>query len=559
MVRRNNAAPPRARPMTADRSRAMPVPPPADLPPFWGQFLAWSSRSPEFAQLIARASGEQATLWREWIEGQAQASGGAGADAARRDGFFGFLKAAHGLNARFLQSAVELAALEPKAKGQLRFFMRQYVDALAPANFLVTNPEAMKVALESDGASLQQGVANLMADMARGRISTVDESAFEVGRNLATTPGSVIFRNDLIELIQYASATPQVHARPLLMVPPCINKFYVLDLQPENSLVRHAIAAGHTVFMVSWRNPTAAEGHLGWDDYIERGALAAIDVVRRVSGQRSIDMLGFCVGGTILSTALAVLAARGDQAASSLTLLATLLDFTDAGEIGCFVDKQSVAGREALLAQGGILSGNELVTVFSALRDNDLVWSYVVRNYLKGGRPAAFDILYWNADSTNLPGPMFCWYVRNLYLENRLAKPGDLIVCGEPVDLGTIEAPACIVATREDHIVPWQSAYASTHLLGGDVEFILGASGHIAGIVNPPEKRRRSHWRQAGLNDQPEQWLASATEHPGSWWTHWLDWLAPHSGKRIRKPRAVGGHGFAALEPAPGTYVRHRI
>ncbi len=475
--------------------------------------------------------------------------------------FFSFLREIHALNASFLQSAAGLAEVDEKVRGQLRFFLRQYADALAPSNFLATNPEAMRLALSTQGESLKQGVANLIEDITKGRISTVDESAFEVGRNLATTAGAVVFENALIQLIQYQPLTDTVYARPLLIVPPCINKFYVLDLQPENSFVRYAVENGHTVFIVSWRNPDASLGKRTWDDFIELGPLAAIDVVRKITRQQRINTLGFCVGGTILSTALAVLAARGDNAAASLTLLATLLDFADAGEIGNFVDEASVAAREASLGQGGLVSGRELATVFSALRDNDLIWSYVVNNYLKGARPAAFDILYWNADSTNLPGPMFCWYVRHLYLRNQLSEPNALTVCGSPVDLGIIDVPTTVVATREDHIVPWRSAYASTQLLGHHPRFILGASGHIAGIINPASKNRRSYWTNAAPIPpaDPDRWLAGAVEQKGSWWGDWVAWLGREGGKRVRARASLGAKGFTPIEPAPGRYVKERI
>ncbi|MFN0300635.1 MAG: PHA/PHB synthase family protein [Burkholderiales bacterium] len=539
-------------------------------PAFWQQFLAWTAQSPAFAQLATHTMGEHAKLWQEWIERQQSVVGDTSSpqqagvipgenSSKQRDAFFAFMRDAHALNARFLQAAADLAEIDTKAKGQLRFFLRQYTDALAPPNFLAMNPEAMRLALETNGDSLRRGVENLLGDIAKGRISTVDETAFGVGRNLAVSPGAVVFENELIQLIQYQALTDQVFARPLLIVPPCINKFYILDLQPENSLVRYAVENGHTVFIVSWRNPTGSLGHLGWDDYIALGPLAAIDAVRRITGQRGINTLGFCVGGTILSTALAVLAARGDRAAISLTLLATLLDFNDAGEIGCFVDDASVASREASLGKGGILSGRELAAVFSALRDNDLIWSYVVSNYLKGARPTAFDILYWNADSTNLPGPMFCWYVRNLYLGNKLREPKALTVCGTQVDLGAIRVPTYIVATREDHIVPWRSAYASTQWLSHRARFVLGASGHIAGIINPAAKNRRSYWDNDKLPADPDRWMAEAVEHPGSWWPDWLAWLSAHAGKRVRAPATLGAKGYAPIEPAPGRYVLDRI
>lgn len=544
--------------------------PPGPMQP-WQAFAQWAAASPEFALLYAKYLGDLATVWTRTLEreqGRHVEPVVAPSPGDRRfaapewssNVYFDYLKQTYLIGSRFLEQAVDAAALDDHLKRQLKFYVRQYVDSLAPSNFAATNPDALKAALATSGETLKRGVLNLVEDIGKGRISTVDEQAFEVGRNLATTPGAVVFENALIQLIQYAPSTPTVHKRPLLMVPPCINKFYILDLSPDNSFVRYAVEQGHTVFMVSWRNPDESLGHLRWDDYVEDGVIAAMEVVRAICGDERMNVLGFCVGGTLASTALAVLAARGQKWAESLTLLATLLDFSDTGEIGCFVDEESVVGREAALGDGGLLSGRELALVFSALRDNDLIWSYVVNNYLKGERPAAFDILYWNADSTNLPGPMYAWYLRNMYLENRLRVPGGVTVCGERIDLGKVVVPAYVLATREDHIVPWRSAYASTGLVGRDVRFVLGASGHVAGIVNPAAKNRRSWWAANGKPPaDPEAWLAAATEHPGSWWTDWAAWLAPHAGPKRKAPARPGNADLQPIEPAPGRYVKHRI
>jgi polyhydroxyalkanoate synthase len=370
----------------------------------------------------------------------------------------------------------------------------------------------------------------------------------------------VVFENELIQLIQYQPATAKVRKRPLLMVPPCINKFYILDLQPENSFVRYAVEQGNTVFMLSWRNiDDDSLGGLTWDDYIADGVLKAIEVVRAISKADAINALGFCVGGTLLAAALAVLRARGEERVASVTLLATMLDFTYPGDIGVFVDEASMAAREAAIGKGGIFSGRDLAFVFSALRANDLVWSYVVNNYLKGKTPDAFDILYWNADSTNLPGPMYCWYVRNMYLENKLREPGRLTLCGVPADLGAIRLPTYILATREDHIVPWKSAYLSTGHLKGDTRFVLGASGHVAGVINPPAKTRRSYWTSAQLAADADAWLAGATETPGSWWPDWNAWLQGFSGGERAAPKKLGNAKFKPIEPAPGRYVKVRV
>ena len=472
--------------------------------------------------------------------------------------YFDYLRQAYLLNAEFLGRLAEAVPAEEASRDRLKFFTRQFIDAMAPSNFVATNPEFISTALQTQGASITAGIRNLVADLGKGRISMTDDDAFEVGRNLAVTPGQVIFENELIQLIQYAPATPQVHARPLLVVPPCINKFYILDLQPENSFVRHAVEQGMTVFLVSWRNPQADLGHLGWDDYVEKGALQALDVAREVSGADKVNALGFCVGGTILSAALSVAKARGEERVASLTLLTALLDFSDGGEVTHYVDAASVAAREAAIGRGGLLRGAELASAFSSLRANDLIWQYVVGNYLKGGKPRAFDLLYWNADSTNLPGPFAVWYLRHLYLENALREPGRLAMCGTTADLGRLDMPAYVYSSREDHIVPWRSAYQSRGILGGETTFVMGASGHIAGVVNPPAAGKRSHWRNESPAATAEAWLAGATEHKGSWWPHWVEWLRRHAGELRKAPKQPGSRLHKPIEAAPGRYVKEK-
>jgi polyhydroxyalkanoate synthase len=479
--------------------------------------------------------------------------------AWRDNPYYDYLKQSYLLAASYLQDLVAQAPLEPAARERTAFAVRQWIDALCPANFAATNPAALEQARGSGGESLARGLANLMADVRRGRISQTDEAAFEVGRNLGVTPGAVVFENELIQLIQYRAATAEVAKRPLVMVPPCINKYYILDLQPENSFVGHAVASGHTVFMISWRNVGPELGHLTWDDYLEKGVFTALRVAKEISGAEQVNALGFCVGGTLLGAALAVMKKKNANSVASVTFLATMLDFGESGQIGLFVDEASVAAREAAIGRGGILPGTDLAFVFSSLRANDLVWSYVVNNYLLGGQPPAFDLLYWNSDGTNLPGPMYCYYLRNTYLENRLRTPGALVNCGVPVDLGRVDLPAYVVATREDHIVPWRSAYRTLNLVGGDKTFVLGASGHIAGIVNPLSKNRRSYWLGAHYPEEPEAWLEKAKEHPGSWWGRWADWLAQHRGGMRKAPKDVGTKKYPPIEPAPGRYVKDRL
>ena len=506
-----------------------------------------------WARALARASGQPAA--KESHEEPRDRR--FGARAWRDEPYFAWLKDAYLLQAEYLRELAELAECDTAAKRRVRFLARQYVDAIAPSNFLATNPEALSLAMESGGASLAKGIANLLSDTQRGRITMTDESAFEVGRNLATTPGSVVLRNDLIELIQYAPTTAEVHKHPLVVIPPCINKYYILDLRPENSFVRYAVESGHTVFVVSWRNIPAGLGGLSWDDYLEMGVFTAIEAARDIAGSRLVNTLGFCVGGTMLASALAVLAARGESVASSVTLLTTMLDFDDPGDIGVYISREQLAAREPILQRGARVHGRELTGAFASLRPNELVWNYVVANYLKGTTPPAFDLLYWNSDSANLPGPMYAYYLRNMYLDNRLRERNALTMCGMPIDLSRVALPAYVYASREDHIVPWRSAYRTIALLDGrETTFVLGASGHIAGVVNPPEPKRRQYWTNARLVKDADAWLADAQAHAGSWWPHWTEWLARHGGERRRAPTSFGNARHRPVAAAPGAYVR---
>jgi polyhydroxyalkanoate synthase len=524
----------------------------------------------KLAALQARYFQQHAALWQSTL---ARESGLEAAPVAppehgdrrfasvewQKNPWFDYLRQSYLINSRFLIGWVEALEAEPLAKERLRFITRQFADAMSPANFTATNPEALKLALETQGESLTRGVRQLIEDAHKGHISTTDESAFEVGKNLAVTEGAVVFENELMQLIQYQPLTPTVFKRPLVMVPPCINKYYILDLQPENSFARYAVEQGHVVFMVSWRNITGELGSLTWDDYIERGVLKALEVARAIAGAEKVNALGFCVGGTMLGTALAVTAAKDEARVESATFLASMLDFCDTGEIGLFIDEASVALREASIGKGGVMPGRDLALVFSALRANELVWSYVVNNYLMGRPPEAFDLLHWNADSTNLPGPMYCWYVRNTYLENNLREPGKVSVLGVPVDLGKVTLPSYVLATREDHIVPWRTAYRTTQLLRGDMRFVLGASGHVAGIVNPASKNKRSYWTGGQPTGDPESWLAAATEKPGSWWSDWSAWLERFGGERVKARAHLGNAKYKPIEPAPGRYVKDRV
>ena len=467
------------------------------------------------------------------------------------------------LNSKHLLALAKAVDTDEKTKTKILFTTEQMIDALSPSNFIATNPEVLENIISSQGQSIQNGIVNLLGDLKKGKVSQTDESAFEVGRNIATTAGQVVFRNDLFELIQYTPLTETVYERPYLMVPPCINKYYILDLQPDNSIVRYMVEQGHTVFLVSWKNPDASMSKVTWDDYVGDGVIKAIEVVKDIGGTDQINVLGFCVGGTLTSTALAVLAARKKNYVASLTLLTTLLDFSDSGILDVFIDEGMVKLRESTIGgeggQFGMMSGLDLGNTFSFLRPNDLVWNYVVENYLKGNSPPPFDLLYWNGDSTNLPGPMYCWYLRHTYLQNELIKPGKLTVCGEKVDLGKITVPAYIYASHDDHIVPWKSAYESTHILKGKNRFVLGASGHIAGVINPPAKNKRHYFENNKLAKTADEWLAAAKDIKGSWWPNYAKWLEEFGGKKVQASKTFGNARYKKLAAAPGQYVKEKI
>ena len=468
------------------------------------------------------------------------------------------------LSAEAMNHMVSKSTAAPEVKNRLEFSISQWLDALSPANFLATNPEAQAALVESGGETLVSGMNNLLTDLQKGRITQTDETKFRLGENVATTPGAVVFQNAFFQLLQYAPSTPTVFQRPILLVPPCINKFYILDLQPENSFVSYLVQQGFTVFLISWRNPVTEDTDgmekATWDAYLEHGILKAIEVTQSISKQSKINTLGFCVGGTMLATALAVAAARGQESVASVTMLTAMVDFHDTGALGVFVDEQHAKMREEQIGQGGYMSARELGSTFSFLRPNELVWNYVVSNYLKGETPVAFDLLFWNSDGTNLPGPFFTWYFRNTYLENKLCQPNALRCCDVSIDVRKVNIPAFIYASREDHIVPWRSAFSTLSLFTGDNTFVLGASGHIAGVINPPVKNKRSYWVSSANADMrdPDKWDQQATEKPGSWWPTWVEWLSAHSGKRVRASKQVGRAPYKAVEEAPGSYVKVR-
>lgn len=464
-----------------------------------------------------------------------------------------------------IDELVKNADVTDEARQHLEFNLMQWLEAMSPVNYFLTNPMAIQKAIESNGASIAKGINLMLSDMQKGRLTQTDESAFVVGENIAITPGKVVYQNPVMQLIQYSAQTEKVYEKPLLIVPPCINKYYILDLQEKNSFVLDAINQGFTVFLISWRNPLSSDTDgiqkATWGDYLKHGILDAINITQDITKQDKINALGFCVGGTMLASALAMAKSNGQDPVNSLTLLTSFLDFSDTGVLNVFVNEVHASMRDQQFANGGLMTAQELATTFSFLRPGELVWNYVSNGYLMGNEPPAFDLLYWNSDGTNLPGPFFAWYFRNTYLENNLIKQNHLNIDGCPINLETLDMPAYIYASREDHIVPWQGAYASLNILQGNKRFVLGASGHIAGVINPPARNRRCYWayedniesNQDVISDQ--EWLESAEQHEGSWWPDWSQWLKQQSGKQI-KARACGSKKFPTLEDAPGSYVK---
>jgi polyhydroxyalkanoate synthase len=486
------------------------------------------------------------------------------ADPAWRDAsWFAALRRAYGSTSRtLLELGDAVDGLDAGARDKARFFTQQALAAMSPANFPWSNPLVLREALDTSGASLWRGLLNLgrAFDATTGslRLPMSDPSAWEVGRNLAVTPGEVVWQNDLMQLIQYAPATPRVARRPLLVVPPWLNKYYVLDLQPANSIVRWLVEQGHTVFLISWVNPDASHADKRLDDYLREGPLEALDVIERATGEREVNAVGYCLGGILLACTAAWLAARRDARLRSITLLTALLDYADVGEIRAFVDEDELARLERTGARKGYIPGGGVAWAFRMLRPGDLIWSFWIDQYLRGREPQPFDLLYWNEDATNMPLRAHLDYMRKCYIDNALREPGGVTLAGESIDLGRVRTPAYVVATRDDHIAPWRSAWRSARLFSGRVRFVLGESGHIAGIVNPPARTKYRYHVAAEGGDDPDAWLASARAHPGSWWPDWQRWLARHAGGAVRA-RSAGGKGAPAIERAPGSYVRRRI
>ena len=475
---------------------------------------------------------------------------------------FDYIKQSYLITARWMHDQVaSVEGLDEQTKKKVDFFTRQYIDALAPSNFALTNPEVFRETVASGGQNLVKGLNNLLDDIERGggqlRISMTDAKAFELGVNIATTPGKVVFQNELMQLIQYEPTTKKVWKRPLLVVPPWINKYYILDLREKNSFLRWAVGEGMTVFVVSWVNPDEKLAHKNFEDYLTEGTLAALDAIAKATGEEDANVIGYCLGGTLLAATLGHLAAKKDKRIASATFMTSLIDFTAAGELEVFIDEAQVASLEKKMNERGYLEGSEMATTFNMLRANDLIWSFVINNYLLGRDPFPFDLLHWNCDSTRMPAAMHSFYLRNMYMNNLLAKPDALTLAGTKIDLSKVATPSYFVSAIEDHIAPWKTTYAGTQIMNGKSHFVLSGSGHIAGMVNPPAANKYGFWTNEKLPATPDAWFASAKQHEGSWWPNWRQWVTPHLGREV--PARVPGKGkLKVIEAAPGSYARIR-
>ena len=475
---------------------------------------------------------------------------------------FDYIKQSYLIAARWLHDQVaSVEGLPEHTKRKIGFFTRQYIDALSPSNFALTNPEVFRETIASGGQNLVKGLNNLLDDIERGngqlKISMTDSKAFELGVNIATTPGKVVFQNELMQLIQYEPATKKQWRRPLLIIPPWINKYYILDLREKNSFIRWAANEGMTVFVISWVNPDQRLAHKDFEDYLAEGTLAALDAIERATGEKDANVIGYCLGGTLLAATLGYLAAKKEKRIASATFMTSLIDFTCAGELEVFIDEDQVASLERKMSERGYLEGSEMANTFNMLRANDLIWSFVINNYLMGRDPFPFDLLHWNCDSTRMPAKMHSYYLRNMYMKNLLRKPGGLTLNGVKIDLSKVTTPAYFVSAIEDHIAPWKTTYAGPKILGGKPRFVLSGSGHIAGMINPPAANKYGYWTATSLPDSPDAWFAGAKQHEGSWWTDWLAWVATHLGREVT-PRVPDKGKLKAIEAAPGTYARIR-
>lgn len=486
-------------------------------------------------------------------------------EAWQQNAIFDFIKQSYLLTARTIQSSIkEVEGLDEQTARKVDFYTRQFVDAMAPSNFVMTNPEVLRATIESGGDNLVKGLQNMLTDLERGkgqlRIRMADEKAFKVGESIAVTKGKVVFQNDLMQLIQYNPTTEKVAKTPLLVIPPWINKFYILDLREKNSYVKWLVDQGHTVFMISWVNPNKQHADKGFDAYLNEGPLAALDAIEKITGEKECNVVGYCLGGTLLASLLAYLKVQKDERIKAATFLVTLVDFAEAGELSVFIDEEQLASLEKRMNKRGYLEGFEMATTFNMLRANDLIWSFVINNYLLGKEPFPFDLLYWNADSTRMPAAMHSFYLRNMYQNNLLVQPGGLSLNGVKLDLRKIDTPAFFIGTKEDHICPWKSVYAATQIFKGPIEYVLSGSGHIAGVVNHPDANKYQYWTNPKLPRNADDWFEGAKETPGSWWPHWQKWIGEFTGGKIDANKRIPGSGkLKAIEDAPGSYVAIKV
>ena len=529
-------------------------------------------KNPEkMIELQMRAWNSWMTLWMDTTSkmmGSQDKSGAAKAkpdkrfkhDAWENNPFFDYIKQSYLLTAGTIQSIVNNAeGLDPKTAHKVGFYTKQFIDAMSPSNFLMTNPEVIEQTLQSKGENLLNGMKNFCkdfdADSGKLRISMTNQEAFDLGKNIAVSPGKVIFQNELMQLIQYAPTTTEVYKTPVLIIPPWINKFYILDLQPKNSLIKWLTEQGHTVFVISWVNPDASLGKKDFEDYIFDGPLAALEAIEKATGVKEVNAIGYCIGGTLLSATLAYMKTQKDRRIVSAAFLVTLIDFSDPGDLGVFIDEQQISSLEQQMNERGYHEGREMAMAFNLLRANDLIWSFYVNNYLLGKEPMAFDLLYWNSDSTRMPARMHSTYLRTMYHENRFKEPGGFTVRGIPIDIRQIDTPAYFISTEEDHIAPWKSTYLGARLFSGPVRFVLGKSGHIAGVVNHPTAKKYGYYTGAAPAENAEQWYEHTEAHEGSWWPDWNNWVAEYAGDKV-SAREPGEGKLSAIEDAPGSYVR---
>jgi len=473
---------------------------------------------------------------------------------------FNVIKQAYLLSNRWIMDTIDdVRGMDKHTRRKVRFYTSQVTDALAPSNFILSNPEVIRATIDTRGTNLLRGMANLLRDLDEGKgpmpFRMSDPDAFRIGENLANTPGDVIYQNDLIQLIQYKPTTETVHRRPLLVIPPWINKYYILDLGEKKSFIRYWVEHGHTVFVISWINPGPELAHKNFEDYMLEGPIAAMDAIEKATGEREINTVGYCIGGTLLGCTLAWLAAREDDRVKSATFLNSMMDFSDVGDLEVFIDEDAVSKLEKAMNKQGYLEGASMATAFNMLRANSLIWSFFVNNYLLGRDTAPFDLLYWNSDATRMPAAMHSFYLRNMYMHNRLREPGGIELSGTPIDLGKVEVPSYFASAIEDHIAPWVSCYEGARRLAGPVRFILGGSGHIAGIINPPDRKKYGYRLNDDSSLEPDAWLAGAKEFEGSWWPDWVVWAEKFGGGEVKARTAKQGK-LPVIEPAPGAYVQ---